>query len=181
MSALGGTAIYGRDNGGNELSAYRYVLTRSWPDDVGVGGGGLLLSIGLNPSTATDSVNDPTIRKEVAYAKAWGFTSLAKLNLFAFRSPHPKVMKAALDPVGPDNDRYLREWAKKARRIVCCWGVDGAFRGRGYAVRKLLTMFDLYSVGEKLCANGEPPHPLYLKGDLQPKLYRSSGIVRSLP
>ncbi|MBP6479918.1 MAG: DUF1643 domain-containing protein [Pseudomonadales bacterium] len=189
MNIYDGTAVYGPDNGGGELSIYRYVLTRVWLDEPGTAlrreqlgqSGGLLMSIGLNSSTATAEKNDPTIAKMVTYAKAWGFAGLAMLNLFAFRSPHPKVMKAALDPVGPDNDSYLLAWANMARRIVCCWGVDGAFRSRGYAVRKLLTMFDLYSIGEKLCANGEPPHPLYLKGDLQPKLYRSSGVVRSLP
>lgn len=171
---MSGTAIYGDDDGANgeaEGSAYRYVLTRRieataehplTPLELARS----VLFIGLNPSTATAYVDDPTIRREVNYARAWGYGTLVKCNLFAYRATDPKVMMAALAPVGSWNDAFLRQSAASAARIVICWGVGGAFRNRGVEVRKMLANFELHHFGKT--KNGEPKHPLYLKADLMP-------------
>ena len=46
---------------------YRYALWRKWAD------GPQVLFVMLNPSTADESVDDPTIRRCISFAKAWGF------------------------------------------------------------------------------------------------------------
>lgn len=75
---------------------YRYELARHLSNDPAT-----VLFIGLNPSTATDVVDDPTVRREVDFARRWGFGRYVKANLYALRSTHPSELKRAADPVGP--------------------------------------------------------------------------------
>src|SRR3989344_2064891 len=83
----------------SDCEKYRYVLTRIWKSK-----GGRVLFIGLNPSTADELKNDPTVTRMVNFSKNWGFGSLTVCNLFAFRATVPKVMKAENDPIGEEND-----------------------------------------------------------------------------
>lgn len=55
----------------SECRRYRYVLRRYWGD--GLSGGRAAIFIGLNPSTADEASDDPTIRRCIGFAKAWGF------------------------------------------------------------------------------------------------------------
>lgn len=134
--------------------ADRYSLTRTWGD------GDLVAFIGLNPSTANEIEDDPTIRRCMNYARAWGYESMVMLNLFAFRATNPKVMKDQADPVGILNNARLLEWVAGADRVVACWGTHGAHLGRGAQVRAMLEPTPLYTFG--LTKNGHPKHPLYL-------------------
>ena len=79
---------------------YRYALRRTFP-----AGQGTVLFVGLNPSTADAHVDDPTIRRCMGFAAAWGHRELWVANLFALRSPYPDALLGADDPVGPRNDR----------------------------------------------------------------------------
>jgi hypothetical protein len=81
--------------------------------------------IGLNPSTADETNDDPTLRKCMKFAQRWGYGALCMTNLFAFRATEPTVMKGESDPVGPDNDQWLSEIAGKAGMILVAWGKDG--------------------------------------------------------
>ena len=160
---------------GAELSkdrVYRYTLWRVWDMEKLV-----LAFIGLNPSTANETEDDPTITRCVNYAKAWGYGGLFMLNIFAFRATDPQAMKAASDPVGQDNDRWIIRVADKVKIVVAAWGNHGEFMDRGKAVIELLHEFDLYYLG-KLTKGGHPGHPLYLKADLTPELFRR-GISRN--
>lgn len=138
---------------------YRYGLFRRWDD-----GEGVAVFIGLNPSTADAEKDDPTIRRCVAFAKAWGCSRLDMLNLFAFRATDPGVMKKADDPVGPLNDAYL-EMAKSARFVVAAWGVHGTHLGRDKVVRAMLPNLSFL----RLTKDGHPGHPLYLPASLTPQ------------
>lgn len=138
---------------------YRYVLTRSWPGPATV-----VAFVGLNPSTADANVDDPTIRRCIAFAKAWGFGGLVMVNLFAFRATQPADMFAAADPVGPDNDLRLRQVSQSASITVEAWGAHGGFLGRDRAVRDLLVRRHYL----RLTKDGHPGHPLYLPGTLLP-------------
>lgn len=149
--------------------AYRYELHRVWDAHKPPA-----MFIGLNPSTADETVDDPTIRRCIAYAQAWGYGGLIMGNLFAFRATDPKVMKAASFPVGGDNDHWLRVNALRAGVVVAAWGTHGAFLDRGLIVKR-----DLAEVARgglhhlKLTKDGYPGHPLYLKADLQPQAWSS--------
>lgn len=144
---------------------YRYTLWRHFiPDLFCDDGKGYALFIGLNPSTATDEIDDPTIRRCINFAKYWGFSSICMCNLFAYRATDPSVMKLAADPVGPENDKYLLACAEHAGIIVAAWGSHGAHQGRDMAVKKLIS--NLHYL--RLTKDGHPGHPLYLPKTLKP-------------
>jgi hypothetical protein len=138
---------------------YRYALWREW-----IGGEGYAMFVGLNPSTADETQDDPTIRRCIAFAKAWGYGGLCMTNLFAYRATKPKDMKAAADPVGQDNDAHLLTLAAEAGVIVAAWGANGTYRGRDIAVRELLPSLHCL----QLTKDGHPGHPLYLLKTLVP-------------
>ena len=140
---------------------YRYSLWRHWGDPVG----GYAMFVGLNPSTADETMDDPTIRRCIGFAKAWGYAGLCMTNLFAFRATQPADMKAAADPIGPDNNQTLLRMAQGAGVIVAAWGVDGAHLGRGDVVRGMLPNLHFL----KLTQAGHPSHPLYLLKTLTPQ------------
>lgn len=118
----------------------------------------------LNPSTADDEQDDPTVRRCIAYSKAWGYSSYVMTNLFAIRATDPRVMLAAEDPIGPENDRYLIETARQAAVVVAAWGKHGAHRDRATAVQSMLPGLHYL----KLNGDGSPAHPLYLPKKLTP-------------
>lgn len=141
---------------------HRYALFRRLKAD-----GKVVNFIGLNPSTADEFKNDPTIRRCIGFAEAWGASLLVMTNIFAFRATDPKVMRAAVDPVGPDNDKALIEWASKSDVVVAAWGTHGVFESRGQEVLGLLaTVSDISALG--LTNHGHPKHPLYLPKNLVP-------------
>lgn len=128
--------------------------------------------IGLNPSTADENRDDPTVRRCIDYAKRWGFGAMCMTNLFAYRATDPKVMMACPLPVGvtsyPGWREVVVEVAKSAGLVVCAWGNDGAFKGRSRFVAKALrdAGAKLHHLG--LNDSGEPKHPLYLKKTTTP-------------
>lgn len=152
---------------------YRYTLWREWvtEQDLILGGGahgGYLMVIGLNPSTADETRDDPTIRRCVGFAKAWGYDALCMTNLFAWRDTKPANMKTAMFPVGGDNDMWLSKCAAEAGMILAAWGVLGAFLERGASVTTALQRMGLRVHALKLNADGSPQHPLYIPADTKP-------------
>jgi len=152
----------------SKCGTWRYTLIRQWDDDLP-----RMLFVLLNPSTADATVDDPTNRRGMHFARDWGAGSCVFVNLFAFRTPDPKEMKAAADPIGPDNDRHILEQACFSDCIIAAWGSDGSFKGRAFMVRKLLKEFKLYSLG--LTKKGEPRHPLFLPGNTPMQTFTHAG------
>jgi len=140
---------------------YRYVLWREW-DLINPA---YAMFIGLNPSTADEVEDDPTIRRCVDYAKRWGYGALCMTNLFAYRETDRELMKRHPSPVGKDNDRWLVETAKDASVVVAAWGTHGVHLRRDQAVIRLLGR-KLNCLG--MTKDGHPGHPLYLKKTLTP-------------
>jgi len=134
---------------------YRYLLIREWEQKT------KCCFIMLNPSTADADIDDPTIRRCMSFARREHCGGIAVLNLFAFRATLPGDMKAAEDPVGPENDGYLQMALEECKGpIIAAWGAHGSFRGRDKAVRQMFGD-NLLCLG--LTAAGQPRHPLYLK------------------
>lgn len=142
---------------------YRYRLSRDW------GAGPRIFWLMLNPSTADESANDPTIRRCIAYSQAWGYGGLYVGNIFALRSTDPKALYAADDPIGPGNDEAITDMAAGSTRIVAAWGNHGRLRGRGAAVKRLLRGCRLECLA--YTRDGQPVHPLYQKRDRKPQLF----------
>ncbi len=142
--------------------SYRYTLWREW-----IGGEGYAMFIGLNPSTADEVHDDPTVRRCIAFAKGWGYSALCMMNAFAFRATDPNVMKRVSEPIGVHNDSFLEEMAKEAGVIVAAWGIHGTHRGRDKEIVRKIP--NLHCLGTT--KSGQPRHPLFLKGDLIPIPY----------
>lgn len=142
---------------------YRYSLWRRW----GAPEQGYAMFIGLNPSTADEVEDDPTVRRCIQFAKDWGYGALYMTNLFAFRATDPAVMKADSEPIGPDTDAVLAELAKNAGVVVAAWGNHGSHSARDQQVIALLP--NLHCL--KVTKAGQPSHPLYLRKSLTPTRY----------
>lgn len=143
----------------SKCGLYRYELRRIWDETLP-----LLAWVMLNPSTADATADDHTIRKVVGFTQRFGaYGGIAVANLFAFRATDPAEMKAAADPIGPDNDHHIVRVAFNARDVMIAWGVHGKHRGRSAVVRGMLGRapgVSLYHLGTT--KHGQPLHPLTL-------------------
>ena len=154
------TAIY------SDCERYRYALTRVWDD-----GGKRALFVMLNPSTATEVQNDATVERCERRSRALGFGAFRVTNIFGWRDTDPRDMRAADDPVGPENDATIREGMDWANIVIAAWGVHGVHRNRGPQVEAILRQMphSVYCLG--LTKYGHPKHPLYIAYTQQPVLW----------
>ncbi|UJX46613.1 DUF1643 domain-containing protein [Xanthobacter sp. YC-JY1] len=139
----------------------------------------------LNPSTADGEQDDPTIRRCVGFARAWGFDRLEVLNLFAYRATEPRQLLALThdqDPVGEHNSRAFQSVLSPSRTlgtIVCAWGAHGAHLGQDETALGWLGSRLRFALG--LTKAGHPKHPLYVKGDAALVEFRPAGRSRHQP
>lgn len=154
------------------MSEYRYELNRTdetlpWQRVHAE----RVLWIMLNPSTADEATDDPTIRRLRTFTRRFGFSGFTVVNLYAYRATKPNDLWTAADPVGPDNDRVIRETAFTAHTegapIIAAWGAN-AKPDRVAHVLALPFVRDLHCLGVN--KDGSPKHPLYVASetDLRP-------------
>ena len=126
-----------------------------------------MVFIMLNPSTADDREDDPTIRRCMHYARREQCGRLTVVNLFAARSTNPDHLDCFIDPIGSDNDRYIREALEEADIRVAAWGAwydtGGLMRQRLQAVSQDFYRWDFVCLGKS--RTGQPAHPLYKRND----------------
>ena len=142
----------------SDCRKYRYGLSRTWN-----GKKKTILFIGLNPSTANEKIDDPTIRRCINYAQNWGYGSLLMVNLFAYRATLPSELKNVKNPIGNDNDLQIIELSKKADIAVAAWGNEGTLLNRDKEVKKILPNLMCLKINK----SGQPSHPLYQKKNLK--------------
>jgi hypothetical protein len=144
---------------------YRYSLWRVWHPK-----GSRVAFIMLNPSRADATVDDPTIRRCIGFAQHWGYGSLEVVNLFAYRTSNPARLKQMRDPIGPENDHYLKQAIQRSKLTILAWGNRGNLNRRSQQVLSWLTPWEnLYCLG--VTRSGYPRHPLYLKRETKPIHY----------
>lgn len=144
----------------SECGRYRWWLRRQWPD-----GNGVVCFVMLNPSTATHEIDDPTIRRCMGFARAWGYRTLSIRNLFAYRSTDPKGLLTVDDPVGMPRNNLELMAACTADRVIAAWGSKVPF-DRVANVMEFLADADLHCLGTT--KDGSPRHPLYVRNDVTP-------------
>ena len=152
MSFINKTASF------SSCRTYRYSLSRIWDKQKK-----FVLFIGLNPSTADEEVDDPTIRRCSGYAQKWGYGGFIMVNLFAYRTTLPSNLKKVKYPIGKNNDKYIVKLSKKADITVAAWGNNGNLYRRNKQVLSLIPNLMCLKVNK----SGQPAHPLYLKKDLK--------------
>jgi hypothetical protein len=140
---------------------YRYLLTRIWDPKVKP-----VVFLMLNPSTADALEDDATIRRltheENGFARTMGAGGVVVVNLFALRSTDPRALLRHPDPVGRDNDRFIRRAVAMGSKVICAWGAApvAGERGRAVAVELGRRGVALRCLGTT--SLGQPRHPLYL-------------------
>ena len=151
----------------SEDGIYRYELRRVWDST-----NPLINFVLLNPSKADAEINDATVRRLIGFAKLWGFGGMITTNLYAFRSTDPKKLWTVFDPVGPENERYLKNAALESTKVVCAWGANASLERAEDVRRLLLNRRDgifipniLYCFGKT--KNGEPKHPVRLASNTE--------------
>src|SRR5438874_4748208 len=138
---------------------YRYSLWRAWsayhPR---------IAFVLLNPSTADEQIDDPSIRRCMGFARAWNFGSMEVVNLFAYRATDYRELFKANDPIGEENNHFRKQAVECCSTVVLGWGTRGMLLGRDRQILSLLAgRKDLYCLG--ITKDGQPRHPLYVQGD----------------
>lgn len=150
---------------------YRHLLVREWADN-----GPTAVFVLLNPSTADADRDDATTRRCINYAQDWDCSSMWIVNLYAWRARHPADLWMVPDPVGPENNRFLRTAAAVARDsggpLVAGWGTE-ARPDRIKAVLELPGLDRLSALA--VTQSGQPHHPLRLDGTLTPTPWTPPG------
>lgn len=158
----------------NESRSHRYALFRDLTDFASPEfelAPGFCMFVGLNPSTADENQNDPTVARCIKYAMRWGFDQFVMTNIFGYRATNPKDMKAHPEPVGSENDAWLEKLASEAGLVLCAWGNHGEHLDRGKKVVELLSpVSELHCL--RVAKTGHPMHPLYQRADLDPIHYK---------
>lgn len=144
---------------------YRYLLWREWNSSSKT-----VSFIMLNPSRADAEINDPTITRCINFAKSWGYGRLEVVNLFAYRTPKPSLLKQVTEPIGRDNDHFIIESVSRSDLVILAWGNHGTWQQQDLSTLELLKNYNyLYSLG--MTKRGCPRHPLYLRRTSKPQIY----------
>ena len=144
---------------------HRLWLTRDWAH-----GPVRILWIGMNPSTADASEDDPTIRRMVGFSLREGAGGMMVLNLSTFRATDPAAMLAATDKRCWETDWLeIRDQVcdQRPQAVVACWGALRWDRP-ALAVPALTDLcarvrVPLVCLGRT--KDGAPRHPLYVRAD----------------
>lgn len=172
---------------------YRYALWRCWDERKPA-----MMVVLLNPSTADETENDPTVERCERRARRTGHGTLIVTNLYALRSTDPAALYAADDPVGPENDATILRSARTLwlpelyeptgaaetvpipqHQVLCGWGEHGerVRRGRPAALIALLRAIRspvrCTPVALAVNQDGSPRHPLYVPYAAQPVPYEA--------
>lgn len=159
----------------SDCGRYRYRLDR----EIGMLGSIIIAFLLHNPSTADADKDDPTSRRGIGFARSWGASRMVFINPWAGRATKPADLWKMDDPVGPENDRHIREVALEVVAsggfMVAAWGavsppraLHHAVANRLSAVRSIITDAgcELRALG--VTQDGAPRHPLYLPATAVP-------------
>ncbi len=144
----------------SEDRQYRYALWRIWDETKP-----LVMFIGLNPSTANETENDPTIRSVERISKANGYGGFYMMNCWAYISTDPEKLRDHRwnELICEWNDNMLTTIKAKCKDVVFAWGSFAIVKETGRD-KELLEMFP-NAKALFINKNGSPKHPLYCKSD----------------
>lgn len=146
---------------------YRYMLERRISPSPRT-----CLFIMLNPSTADEVQDDPTVNRCRSFALSLDCGRLIVCNLYALRATDPRKLKQVEDPVGQWNDYYILKACQLSDIVIAAWGNNHLQDGRVEDLLGHLTIAkDVYRLGDAT-ATGSPRHPLYVRGDEPLQIHR---------
>ena len=139
------------------------VYRFAWHTFLSAFGRGRVLFLMLNPSTADERGPDPTVRRCIGFARAWGARWLDVANLYPLRSTDPNALLSHEEPgwVVERNKAHIRDMASHSSYAVAAYGAHPAAKERGEAMVELVRQFTLVGV-LGWTKDGHPRHPLYV-------------------
>jgi hypothetical protein len=127
----------------------------------------------MNPSTATGTVDDRTIRREIMFTAFLEYTSYKKCNVMDYRTTYPKdLLRKGVVPCRPINLAIIQDAAREAKMIVAAWGkLPVKLKHYADAVEKAIFELDrpIHCLGTT--QEGFPRHPLYVENGTPFQLY----------
>jgi hypothetical protein len=128
----------------------------------------------MNPSTAEATIDDPTIRKEMHFTRQMGLSGYIKCNVLDFRATNPKkLIEWGVIPCSDENFTATQKMARNAEVVIAAWGaLPKPLRNFATSIAAMLSDRDLMCMG--VTKDGSPRHPLYLRNDAFPILWRSA-------
>lgn len=147
----------------SDCGNYRYSLWRIWDEAKPY-----VCFLMLNPSTANEVENDPTIERCQRRSMSMAYGGIFVINLYAYRSTDPAALDQVEDPIGPLNDKYIAEVAQNAGIVICGWGNSTQRFDRHIMVIELLKRLGVKPMCLAKNKDGSPKHPLYVSYDAQP-------------
>lgn len=146
---------------------YRWTLTRTWAHTKPS-----VVFIMLNPSTADERLDDPTIRRCIGFAQALNCGELNVVNLFSMRTPSPVILRHFKgDRIGALTNMMIRQAVDSCEKVIVAWGAHGAYYpDRVAEVLELLSSLSLWCYGTT--KTGQPKHPLFLRKDAKLEVYQ---------
>ncbi len=157
LSETKSTAIFSNCEG------YRFRLWRQWDSKKP-----FLCFVMLNPSTADEAKNDPTVERCEQRARRGGYGGVQIVNLFALRSTNPQALYTHPDPIGKGNDKAIVEACHESATVICAWGSHGKLKERGTQIAGILRQEQIILHTLKMNNDGNPSHPLYLSYETAP-------------
>lgn len=153
---------------------HRYLLWRRILQcDLLMPARGICLFNMLNPSTADESEEDPTVRRTIDYASRWGCSTLIVTNMYGWMSTDKEALCGLPDPVGRDNDLWIAAAAAAADIVIAAWGNGPSKLDIRPRARHVLRLIDRPTMCLGITEEGNPWHPLYRPKTFQPIPYTS--------
>lgn len=146
----------------SECGTHRYSIWRIWDKSKQI-----VMFIGLNPSTANQDSDDPTIRRVIKFASNWGYGGVYMMNLFTQVTPYPHELKLNDDEQIIENRDRIFPMAEWCKLIIFAWGnfKEAEQEGQHYS-----DILNGYCLGKN--QNGSPKHPLYIHSKTQPTKFK---------
>lgn len=146
---------------------YRYRLTRTWQESLP----GIAFLM-LNPSTADEMVNDPTIERCQRRAIEYGYGKMVIINLFPYRETDSQLLSSIPDLYGDiaTTNQHILDVVHECQQTIAGWGSHPMAMARAKEVYQLLAEHGLTSrlFALEVNADGNPKHPLYIAYSAKP-------------
>ena len=160
----------------------------SWRFALGKDGSRKLLTIGLNPSTATKEKSDTTVAKVEEVAKRNGFDGFVMLNLYPIRSTNYNALPLDTDPEAfHQNLRHIKKLVSSESKptLWAAWGES--IYARPYfisAAKELFSILQKHSPSWQhfgsMTNSGHPRHPSRLNYAWSFSQFDSQGYLGSI-
>lgn len=154
---------------GSDGQQTRLTLSRRWDSAP------IILAVGLNPSRATATRDDPTTRRLTALLRSAGYGGFVLLNLWTEVNPDPRSV-VTRDGIWGEADwaRFSHGIAHSSHRLWM-WGA----RGISHPDLPVIMAADRNALCFGWTRSGMPKHPLYLPRDSQLSRYADRGQAPS--